>query len=558
MLKNLQIYNYALIEKLEIDFSSGFSVITGETGTGKSVLLGAISMMLGQRSDAKMVREGADKCIIEGCFNLEGHNLKSFFDENELEYDECECIVRREVSVSGRSRAFVNDTPVAVAQLKELGNRLIDIHSQHQNLLLGNKDFQLNVLDTLSHKSTVLESYSELYNDYKEQKRELERLKREQEEGRRNEDYLRFQLGEIERLDLHDGEQEELEEEQAQLLHAEDIQTALYSAVNLLDGGEQQSILNALREAANTLSRISHHYKAAEEIAERLEANYIELKDCCSEMFRRVERITYSPERLDAVTQRLSAIYDLQKKHAAGSVAELLALAEKWRSSVNLIDNGEFEIMQLEKSTAQTYKKLAAVAAELTSARKDSAASLKKEITAILVTLGMPLLRFEVEFTVTPEPTATGCDAVDFLFSANSISPLQPLAEVASGGEMARVMLALKSLIADNRQQPTLIFDEIDTGISGILAERMGRLMQRMGCSDRQVISITHLPQVAALGESHYKVYKEETEKGTCTNIVALNDDERVREIAQMMSGEELTEAAFNNAKLLLNNRKTV
>ncbi|MBR2638549.1 MAG: DNA repair protein RecN [Bacteroidaceae bacterium] len=555
MLKRLEIYNYALIERLDVNFSQGFSVITGETGTGKSVLLGAISMMLGHRSDTKMVRDGADKCIIEGCFDIEGYNLRSFFDENELEYDECDCIVRREVSATGRSRAFINDTPVSVSQLKELGNRLIDIHSQHQNLLLGNKDFQLDVLDTLADNNDVIKEYSSLYHEYTEQKRKLESLKKELESKRRNEDYIRFQLSEIEELELHDGEQEELEVEQSALSHAEDIQVSLSQAMNLLDGDERQTLVQSLREASNSLARVAMHYPPAAELAERLETNYIELKDCCTEIARRVDEITFSPDRLESVTQRLSLIYDLQKKHGAGSVGELLQMAGEWRASIDSIDNGEFDIQQLEKSCSVCKRRLLDVASDLTCIRKKAAQQLKDDITEILVTLGMPVIRFDVNFTVASEPVMKGVDIVEFLFSANSISPMQPLSEVASGGEMARVMLALKSLIADKGELPTLIFDEIDTGISGIIAERMGRLMLSMGSVNRQIVSITHLPQVAALGQSHYKVYKEEDGLGTRTSIVELKGEERVREIAQMMSGEQLTDAALDNARLLLNSR---
>lgn len=553
MLKRLEIYNYALIERLDVNFSQGFSVITGETGTGKSVLLGAISMMLGHRSDTKMVRDGADKCIIEGCFDIEGYNLRSFFDENELEYDECDCIVRREVSATGRSRAFINDTPVSVSQLKELGNRLIDIHSQHQNLLLGNKDFQLDVLDTLADNNDVLKEYSSLYHEYTEQKRELESLKKELESKRRNEDYIRFQLSEIEELELHDGEQEELEVEQSALSHAEDIQVSLSQAMNLLDGDERQTLVQSLREASNCLARVAKHYPPAAELAERIETNYIELKDCCTEIARRADEITFSPDRLESVTQRLSLIYDLQKKHGAGSVGELLQMAGEWRASIDSIDNGEFDIQQLEKNCSVCKRRLLDVASDLTCIRKKAAQQLKDDITEILVTLGMPVIRFDVNFTVASEPVMKGVDVVEFLFSANSISPMQPLSEVASGGEMARVMLALKSLIADKGGLPTLIFDEIDTGISGIIAERMGRLMLSMGSVNRQIVSITHLPQVAALGQSHYKVYKEEDGLGTRTSIVELKGEERVREIAQMMSGEQLTDAALDNARLLLN-----
>lgn len=556
MLKSLDINNFALIEHLQVDFSNGFSVITGETGTGKSVLLGAVSMLLGQRSDAKAVREGATRCVIEGCFDLSGFPLRSFFEENDLDYDEECCIARREVAATGRSRAFINDTPVSVAQLKELGSRLIDIHSQHQNLLLGDRDFQLGVLDTLAAGEVQIEEYTAAYSLYIKHKKELSRLKEEIANNSRDEDFLRFQLDEIQRLSLRDGEQEELEQEQQELSHAEEIQTALCSAANILDGDDSHNLLHSLREAVASLSRVVAHYQGASELAERLETNYIELKDCCAELQQRAERVVFSSDKLEYVDRRLSAIYDLEKKHRVSSVAQLLQLADEWSRRLDNITNADEKVATMEKEGKKLYEKVASAASRLTNIRKEAASTLQSKITEILVTLGMPLIRFEVAFEQCSEFTPSGADAVTFLFSANSSTAMQPLADVASGGEMSRVMLALKSLIADNKQQPTLIFDEIDTGISGVLAERMGRLMQQMGTALRQVISITHLPQVAALGTSHYKVYKEEGDKGTRTNIIELKGEERVREIAQMMSGEVLTDAAIDNARTLLAQNK--
>lgn len=556
MLKSLDINNFALIEHLQVDFSNGFSVITGETGTGKSVLLGAVSMLLGQRSDAKAVREGATRCVIEGCFDLSGFPLRSFFEENDLDYDEECCIVRREVAATGRSRAFINDIPVSVAQLKELGSRLIDIHSQHQNLLLGDRDFQLGVLDTLAAGEVQIEEYTAAYSLYIKHKKELSRLKEEIANNSRDEDFLRFQLDEIQRLSLRDGEQEELEQEQQELSHAEEIQTALCSAANILDGDDSHNLLHSLREAVASLSRVVAHYQGASELAERLETNYIELKDCCAELQQRAERVVFSPDKLEYVDRRLSAIYDLEKKHRVSSVAQLLQLADEWSRRLDNITNADEKVATMEKEGKKLYEKVASAASRLTNIRKEAASTLQSKITEILVTLGMPLIRFEVAFEQCSEFTPSGADAVTFLFSANSSTAMQPLADVASGGEMSRVMLALKSLIADNKQQPTLIFDEIDTGISGVLAERMGRLMQQMGTALRQVISITHLPQVAALGTSHYKVYKEEGDKGTRTDIIELKGEERVREIAQMMSGEVLTDAAIDNARTLLAQNK--
>ena len=550
MLKHISIRNFALIERVEVDFSAGFSVITGETGHGKSVFLGAISVLLGQRSDAKAVREGADRCVIEGSFDISGFALQGWFGDNDLDYDD-ECIVRREVAATGRSRAFVNDTPVSVAQLKELGARLMDIHSQHQNLLLGDAGYQLRVLDVLSGNKAQLNEYKALYDEYRSLNAELKRLKEVLESSRRDEEWLRFQLDELQAAALVDGEVESLEEEVSELSHAEDIQAALYGACTAIDS-EGGSLLQALREGAAALSRISSHYGAADELAGRLENCYIELKDCCGEMEQRAGRVQYSPDRLEYVERRLALIYDLQKKHRVETVAALLALATDFAARLDRIECGDDDIKALGRRIAALEKELAKKAADITSVRKASAQHLQGEMVAILVNLGMPMIRFEVGFAATDGFTPLGCDAVTFLFSANSSSAPQPLCDVASGGEMARVMLALKSLVASSTNQPTLIFDEVDTGVSGVLAERMGRMMQQMGRTDRQVLSITHLPQVAALGARHYKVHKEEAANGTVTDIVELGQHERVREIAQMMSGEVLTDAAISAANLLL------
>ena len=551
MLTSLHIKNYALIERLDVDFSSGFSVITGETGTGKSVLLGAMSMLMGERSDAKHVREGADKCIIEGCFDISSLSLEGFFEENELEYDASECIIRRELSATGRGRFFVNDSPVSAALLKELGGKLIDIHSQHKNLLLGNKNYQLNVLDVLAGNNAILAEYGTLFRSYEGNRKELLRARKELETVRSDEEWLRFQLEEIESAAFSEGEQEELEQEAVQLAHAEDIQAALYNAVTLLDNDEK-SMLQSLREAVASMEKISRHYPAADALAERMESNYLELKDCCEELRRKLDGNSFSPARLEQVESRLTLMYDLFKKHRVTDIAGLLAVAADYRSRVEQITGGDDRIEALEKECARQRNELDALCAKLTELRRASALALQEKITSILVSLGMPMIRFEVDFVVADDFTPTGRDIAGFLFSANSISPLQPLADVASGGEMARVMLALKSIIAEYVAMPTLIFDEIDTGVSGVLAERMGKLMQQMGGLKRQVISITHLPQVAALGGEHYKVYKEEGEGGTRTKIVCLSAQERVKEIAQMISGEQMTDSALDAARNLL------
>lgn len=550
MLKHITIRNFALIEHVEIELSAGFSVITGETGHGKSVFLGAVAMLLGQRSDVKAIREGADRCVIEGLFDLEGFGLEPLFEENDIDYDR-ECIIRRELAASGRSRAFINDTPVNVSLLKEIGARLIDIHSQHQNLLLGDRNYQLGVLDVLAGNRVLQGGYKERYDKYISLQRELAERRKALEAAKRDEEWLRFQLDELEAASLKSGELQELEQELQELSHAEDIQAALYGAYNAIDSDER-SMLQALREASSALSRIAAHYGAAQELADRLESNYIELKDCCDEMQQRAGRVQFAPARLEFVENRVAQIYSLMKKHRVESAEDLIALAAEYSAKLDSIAFGDDDIRELEKRIKSASEELLQVAAELTANRKESAAQLQEKIIAILVNLGMPMIRFEVEFRPVDGFTPSGCDDVVFLFSANSSSAPQPLCDVASGGEMARVMLALKSLIASSTKQPTLIFDEVDTGVSGILAERMGRIMQQMACGFCQVLSITHLPQVAALGSNHYKVYKEETDKGTVTNIIRLEQEDRVREIAQMMSGEVLSEAALDNARGLL------
>ena len=550
MLKHITIRNFALIEKVDIDFSAGFSVITGETGHGKSVFLGAVAMLLGQRSDVKAIREGAERCVIEGVFDLAGFDLEALFEENDIDYDR-ECIIRRELSANGRSRAFINDTPVNVSLLKELGSRLIDIHSQHQNLLLGDRNYQLGVLDTLAGNQERLAGYKVAYEAHLSLQRELSARKRALEEARRDEEWLRFQLEELEAAALKSGELEELERELQELSHAEEIQAALYGAYSAIDGDER-NMLQTLREATSALSRIAVHYPSAQELADRLESNYIELKDCCEEIQQRAGRVQFAPSRLEFVENRVAQIYSLTKKHRVAGADELIALAADYSARLDSIAFGDDDIKGLEREIEKSGGNLAIMAGALTAARKEAASVLQERIIAILVTLGMPMIRFEVDFKSLQGFTSVGCDDVVFLFSANSSSAPQPLSDVASGGEMARVMLALKSLIASSTKQPTLIFDEVDTGVSGALAERMGRIMQQMACGFCQVLSITHLPQVAALGSTHYKVYKEETDNGTVTNIVELGQQERVREIAQMMSGEVLTEAALDNARQLL------
>jgi len=553
MLQSIHIQNYALIESLDIDFHPGFSVITGETGAGKSIILGAIGLLVGQRADIKAIKTGATKCIVEARFDVSSYRLEDFFQENNLEYEEGECILRRELLSSGKSRAFINDTPASLAQMKMLGEKLIDVHSQHQNLLLNKEDFQLSVLDILAHDEEQMSAYQSLFNDYKRTSRELTNLIEQAEKNRQDEDYIRFQVNQLEEARLQSGEQEELEQEADTLSHAEEIKSSLYKA-DLIMTSDEQALLSMAKDCMHTLQGISRVYAPAQEWANRLESCYIELKDLSHEVANAAEEVEFNPARLDFVNERLNLIYSLQQKHHVSSVDELLALAEELRAKLDAITSSDDRIQELTKQKEELYNKVKEQATRLTDMRSVAARDIEKQMQAYLVPLGMPNVRFAVELTPRKEPDANGMDNVTFLFSANKNGVLQNVASIASGGEIARVMLSLKAMIAGAVKLPTIIFDEIDTGVSGSIAEKMALIMHEMGEADRQVISITHLPQIAARGSHHYKVYKEDTETGTNSHIRPLDNEERIHEIAHMLSGATLTEAALNNAKALLNN----
>ena len=554
MLQSIHIQNYALIESLDIDFHPGFSVITGETGAGKSIILGAIGLLVGQRADIKAIKNGANKCIVEARFNIASYALESFFEEHEMEYEEGECILRRELYASGKSRAFINDTPATLTQMKELGEKLIDVHSQHQNLLLNHEDFQLSILDILANDEKELQTYQELYSDYKKVFRELAHIQEQAEKNRQDEDYIRFQVEQLEEANLQNGEQEELEQEAETLSHAEEIKASLYKADQLMASGDM-TLLSATKECLQTLQGISRVYGQTQEWIERLDSCYIELKDLSQEIASASDDVEFNPTRLDFVNDRLNLIYSLQQKHRVSSVDELIRLAEEYRTKLDAITSYDETIRDLQKKKEAFYAKLLSVAATLTNLRQDAAKEIERQMQAYLIPLGMPNVRFAVELTSKKEPDSKGMDHVTFLFSANKNGVLQNVASIASGGEIARVMLSLKAMIAGAVKLPTIIFDEIDTGVSGSIAEKMALIMEEMGQADRQVISITHLPQIAARGKNHYKVYKEDTEVGTNSHIRPLNEEERINEIANMLSGATLTEAALNNAKALLNNQ---
>ena len=549
MLKHLYIKNYALIDLLDIELYSGFSVLTGETGAGKSIILGAIGLLLGQRADSKSIKTGAERCTIEAHFDLSRYDLQPFFTENDIDYDAEDTIIRREISAT-KSRAFINDTPVALSMLKELGEQLVDIHSQHQNLLLNKQDFQLSVVDIIAQNQGLLDDYQEVYGQLQTANRELQELKDDIEKNRQQVDFMQFQYEELQQANLVDGEQEELEQQSDMLSHAEDIKGALYEADGHLNG-DQQGAVDNVRQSFQTLRNIARVLPAASELAERLESCHIELKDIADEVSSLLERTDFDPAELDRLNNRLDLLYDLEKKYHVDNVEELIAQRDLLGKQLNAIENSDDAMAELEAKCELLKGKCQQLADKLTKQRQKAAKEIEKQMQQRLVPLGMPHVRFEVSIT-SSALGKSGQDQVAFLFSANTSTPLQPVSQVASGGEIARVMLSLKAMISGAVKLPTIIFDEIDTGVSGKIAEKMAEMMREMGQAERQVISITHLPQIAAMGSHHYRVSKEETAQGTTSSMHLLSDEERVREIAQMVSGSDVSEAAIANAKALL------
>ena len=550
MLRQLYIKNFTLIDELDMEFCSGFSVITGETGAGKSIILGAIGLLLGQRADTKTVKMGCDKCVIEAHFDLSRYAMEPFFEENEIEYDAEDTIIRRELTSAGKSRAFINDTPVALSVLKELGEQLVDVHSQHQNLLLNKQDFQLEVVDVIADDAKQLADYQQVFSRYQTLQKDVEHLREEISRGQQNVEFLQFQFDELHSAQLVDGEQEELERRSETMTHAEDIKQALYDAETAFSG-DANDLLGTLKKAISSLHGIEHVFPSVSELASRMESCYIELKDIDGDVSSLLEDVDFDPVELESVNNRLDRIYSLQKKYHVDSVAELLAMHDDLERQLSTIENSDETLAEMERQLSEILEEVKTKACELTEKRQKAASVIEQQMRERLVPLGMPHVRFEVVIEQ-DEPSRNGQDKVSFLFSANTSTPLQPVAQVASGGEIARVMLSLKAMISGAVKLPTIIFDEIDTGVSGKIAEQMARMMAEMGHADRQVISITHLPQIAAQGTTHYKVYKEETAHGTSTSMLMLHDEERIREIAQMLSGSDVTSAAIQNAKELL------
>ena len=550
MLKQLYIKNFTLIDELNISLYPGFSVITGETGAGKSIILGAIGLLLGNRADSKAIKAGRDRCVIEAHFDLSRYGMQKFFDDNDIDYDADDTIIRRELTAAGKSRAFINDTPVPLTRMRELGEQLVDIHSQHQNLLLQKEDFQLNVVDIIAQDADQLKVYQKEYYAYRKAKELLEELKAEIAKNRENEEFMRFQYKELDDANLQEGELEQLEQEAETLSHSEDIKTALFEADNALSG-DDDSILDKLKNATHHLENICDVYPSMADVAGRMQSSYIELKDIAQEISSSVDHVEFDPNRLDAINTRLDKLYTLQQKFHVETVTELIATRDRIAEQLSHIDNGDEDIEEKEKEVAALLVKAEKQAALLTSIRQKSAKAIEKEMKGRLIPLGIPNVRFEIAFAEKPL-SGNGADKVSFLFSANKSTQLQPVSQVASGGEIARVMLSLKAMISGAVKLPTIIFDEIDTGVSGKIAEKMADIMEEMGLQNRQVLSITHLPQIAAKGSHHYKVLKEETENGTISHMKELNNQERIEEIAQMLSGSDITQAALANAKELL------
>ena len=550
MLKHLYIRNYALIDELDIDFPAGFSVITGETGAGKSIILGAIGLLVGNRADIKSIKPGAKKCVIEAQFGIAEYGLEPLFTDNDIDFDPDECIVRRELSATGKSRSFVNDSPAPLQFLRQLGDKLIDIHSQHQNLLLQKEDFQLGVVDIIAHDDKQKELYSKSFNEYEKAKKALTDLQKSIEKARENEEFLRFQYNELQTAQLSNGIQEELEQESAALSHSEDIKSALFNADNILNA-DVDGIVGRTGEAADALHGIESVYPKVKELADRLDSAKVELADIAADVSADTDNVDFDPARLDEVNARLDNIYSLEQKHHVNTVSELIKIRDEIEKQLDGIDDGDNQLGELQKRVDDTSAVCKKEATKLSALRKKSATEVEKQMSSRLIPLGMPNVRFKVDIQK-KELSADGTDRILFLFSANKSTDLMPVAEVASGGEIARVMLSLKAMISGAVNLPTIIFDEIDTGVSGAIASKMAQLMKEMADAGRQVIAITHLPQIAAMGEAHYKVEKEETDTGTTSHMRRLTDDERISAIAAMLSGDNITEAALQNARELM------
>jgi DNA repair protein RecN (Recombination protein N) len=549
MLSHLVIKNYALIRHLEISPSRELNIITGETGAGKSIMLGAIGLMLGNRADTKVLFDENEKCIIEGTFNIVGYDLKSFFEEADIEYEE-DCIIRREISANGKSRAFINDTPVNLDVLKKWGSSLVDVHSQHETLLLGNANFQISILDAFAGNKNLLAEYRIFFREYKNLQTEYEDITSKAAEEKKQLDYNSYLLNELTEASLEEGEQEKKEEDLKLLENAEHIKSKLDVSYNLLSGGTTQDIITQLLEARKQIDQISNLSAHYELLRERLQSSLIELKDIAAELENENEKVEYNPQAIEKTQERLSVLYNLQKKHQVQTVAELISIQQELEKKMDYTLNLDENIAALKKRIETTFRELLNKGKKLSEARQKSAAPIKKELETLLKEVGMPNAAISIEIKEI-EPTINGIDAISFLFSANKGIAPQELKNAASGGEFSRLMLCIKYIIADKTALPTIIFDEIDTGISGEVAIKVGKMMRQMSAS-HQVVSISHLPQIAAQGKAHYYVYKDNSSEKTISKMKLLTEEERVKEIAQMIGGSKPSETAIQSAKEML------
>lgn len=550
MLIKLYVQNYVFIRELDLSLNKGLTVITGETGAGKSILLGALSLILGARADVSALLDKSSKCVVEGTFRIKGYGLEEFFRKNDLDYDD-NTIIRREINPAGKSRAFINDIPVTLNILKELGDRLIDIHSQHENLMLNENIFQLNVIDSFAGNMALRNEYRKIYNEYRRLEKEYNELKEKSEKNQADLEYYQFQLNQLLEAKIVPGEQEELEKEQELLEHAEEIKASLNMVVSLLSS-EEASVLGMLAEVKQLMGKLRTYLPAADTLAERVNSAYIELDDILSETEKLIAGISDDPERLKVVNERLDLLNSLVHKHRVKNSDELIIKTGELNKLVSSIVSSDERLEQLEKEIAKKYEEMKLLGEQLSGKRREVVTDMEQKITSMLRQLGMPHARFRVELSKMPAWSSTGNDRADFLFSANREVPPENITKVASGGELSRVMLSLKSMLSSAGNLPTIIFDEIDAGVSGEVADRVGKILAEMG-KNMQVINITHLPQVAARGQTHFHVFKDDTGKTTVTRIKLLRDDERVMEIAKLLSGSEVTETAVKNARELLN-----
>ncbi|MBR3938840.1 MAG: DNA repair protein RecN [Bacteroidales bacterium] len=550
MLQHLTIENYALIKSLDINFAKGFTTITGETGSGKSIILGALGLLLGQRADVQVLFEKDRKCVVEATFDIKGLDLMSFFDDNDLDYDDT-LLLRREIQPSGKSRAFVNDTPASLQVMKELGVYILDIHSQHQTLTLKNSDFQLSLLDVMCSSQDCKNSYKQEYNVYKKLKTELHNLEEQERKDKADFDYHQFLFNELQQVQLQDGEQEQLEQEQTLLANAESIKSNLMAVIVACDDSDD-AVVSRLQSCKTLLSKVAAYHSSIGELYNRFDSCLIELRDILSEIESIDSEIQYSPQRQEEVTQRLDAIYRLQTKHGVNTIAELLEVQNSLDDKLQMVSSLDGRIEEARKALSLSEKKLNALATQLTALRKEAATLLQKQIQPILSDLGMKDANFRVDISQTAGFMPTGCDEVAFMFNANKGGELREIGKVISGGELSRVMLAIKSLITSNSLLPTIIFDEIDTGVSGEISSKVGSIMKRMSATT-QVFAITHLPQIAAKADSHLKVYKKVEADRTLSQMISLTANDRVEEIAKMLSADKVTESALATARELMN-----